>query len=111
MLEKLLGDKKIEKVKETGYSLEQPLKDLEFAKKGLGTKNYNRIMAIAYEAVLIAGNGLMNFLGYRTIGKEHHKNLFEFLREIDINQELVQEIRTFVQEIRTKNKEKEIALK
>jgi uncharacterized protein (UPF0332 family) len=53
------------------------------------TDFYNRVMAIAYEAVLKAGNKLMNFLGYRAVGKEHHKNLFEFLRETNINKELV----------------------
>ncbi len=88
--ERLLNEKKIERIKKTDYSSEQQLKDLEFAKKGLETKNYNRVMTIAYEAVLMAGNRLMNFLGYRAIGKEHHKNTFEFLKECNINKDLVE---------------------
>ena len=87
--EKLLNEGKIEKVEKEKFELKLVQKDIEFAKKGLEIKNYDRLMAIAYEAVLRAGNRLMNFLGYRAIGKEHHKNLFEFLKEIAINQELV----------------------
>ena len=87
--ERLSKDNRIEKVEKTDFDLDQSKKDLEFAKSGLGTKNYNRIMATAYEAVLIAGNRLMNFLGYRSIGKEHHKNTFKFLAETGINKDLV----------------------
>lgn len=87
--EKLLNEKKIEKVEKTEFNLELAEKDLVFAKKGLETNNYDRVMTIAYEAVLRAGNKLMNFLGYRAIGKEHHKNIFEFLKEINIDQDLV----------------------
>lgn len=88
-LEKLLNERKIEKVEKTKFNLESSEKDLEFAKKGLETKNYSRVMAVAYEAVLRAGNKLMNSLGYRSIGKEHHKNVFKFLKEINIDQQLV----------------------
>lgn len=87
--ERLLNERKIEKVEKTGFNLESVEKDIEFSKKGLETENYSRVMAVAYEAVLRAGNKLMNLLGYRAIGKEHHKNIFEFLMEIDINKELV----------------------
>ena len=31
----------------------------------------------------------MNSIGYRAVGKEHHKNVFRFLKEIKINQDLV----------------------
>lgn len=85
---KLLDEGKIEGVEKINFNLRLAEKDLEFAKKGIETENYNRAMATAYEAVLRAGNKLMNFLGYRVIGKEHHKNVFAFLREIDIDQEL-----------------------
>jgi len=87
---KLLDDKKIEKVEKTNLDLDIVNKDLEFAKKGLETNNYDRVMATAYEGILRAGNKLMNFLGYRAIGKEHHKNLFDFLRKLKINQDLVE---------------------
>ena len=87
--DKLLNNKKIEKVEKGEFDLKSVKKDLEFAKKGLETKNYNRVMAVVYEAVLKTGNKLMNLLGYRAIGKEHHKNTFEFLKEVDVEKELV----------------------
>ncbi|MBI3622823.1 HEPN domain-containing protein [Candidatus Pacearchaeota archaeon] len=86
---RLLKDNKIELVEKTEFEIEQILKDIDFAKNGLETGNYNRIMAISYETVLMAGNRLMNFLGYRAIGREHHKNTFEFLNTFGINKELV----------------------
>lgn len=86
--EKLLDEKKIERVEKSDFNLESVEKDLEFAEKGIEIENYNQVMAIAYGAVLRAGNKLMNFLGYRAIGIQHHKNAFEFLKEIDINKEL-----------------------
>lgn len=87
--DKLLKENKIQKVEKTEFDSKLAEKDLEFAEKGLETENYNRVMAVAYEGVLRAGNKLMNFMGYRTIGKEHHKNTFEFLKEIDFDEELV----------------------
>ena len=96
--EKLLSEKKIEEVEKTEPNLSLADKDIEFAKKGMETKNYDRVMAVAYEAVLRAGNDLMNFLGYRAIGKEHHKNVFEFLKETVINQNLI----TYFDKIRQK---------
>ena len=84
---KLLGERKIER--EENFSLEQPMKDLEFAGQGLKTKNYSRVMALVYEAVLMAGNELMHYSGYRAIGKEHHKHVFEFLKESNIDEKLV----------------------
>ena len=86
--EKLLKENKIESVEKTDFNADSSEKDLEFAKKGLETENYNRVMTIAYEAVLRAGNKLMNFLGYRAKGKEHHKNIFLFLKESNIDMEL-----------------------
>jgi len=86
---RLLDEKKIEIVEKKEFDLKLSESDLEFAKKGLETKNYNRVMTVAYEAVLRAGNRLMNFLGYRAIGKEHHKNVFEFLKETELEQDLV----------------------
>ncbi len=96
--EKLLNEKKIEAVEKSEFDLRSVELDLEFAKKGLETKNYNRVSAVAYEAVLRAGNKLMNFLGYRAIGKEHHKNVFEFLKESNFDQDLVR----FFNKIRVK---------
>ncbi|MFH1358594.1 MAG: HEPN domain-containing protein [archaeon] len=85
---KLLDDKKIEKVEKTDFNLDSAEKDLEFPRKGIEIENYNWAMAVAYEIILKTGNELMNFLGYRSIGKEHHKNTFEFLIECNIDKEL-----------------------
>lgn len=87
--EKLLNEGKIEKVKKTEFSSEPAEKSIAFAKKGLEIQNYDEIMSIVYNGIFKISNRLMNFLGYRAIGKEHHKNTFEFLREIETNQELV----------------------
>lgn len=86
---KLLSEDKIEKLlKKQEIKLDLSDKDIQTAKDNLEL-NHSWAFVIAYEAVLRAGNKLMYFLGYRTIGKEHHKNMFEFLKEIKINQELV----------------------
>jgi uncharacterized protein (UPF0332 family) len=87
--ERLLNDGKIEKVDKTEINLDSAEKDLDFAKKGLDTNNYNWVMSVAYETVLRMGNRLMNYLGYRAIGKEHHRNTFEFLKEINFDKELI----------------------
>jgi uncharacterized protein (UPF0332 family) len=87
--DKLLSEGRIERVEKTEVDLTSVRKDIEFAEKGMGTRNYSRVMAIAYEAVLRAVNKLMNYLGYRSIGKEHHKNSFEFMREIKFDEDLI----------------------
>ena len=86
--EKLLGERKIEKVEKGNADFTSAEKDVDFARQGISTGNFDRVMAVAYEAVLRAGNKFMNLLGYRAIGKEHHKNLFEFLREAGFDLEL-----------------------
>jgi uncharacterized protein (UPF0332 family) len=88
--EKLLNERKIEKVKETEFSSESAEKNLAFARKGFETENYDEIMSVIYNGIFKISNRLMNFLGYRAVGKEHHKNTFEFLKEIGIDQDLVQ---------------------
>ena len=87
--EELLNEKKIERVESRTFDSKPAEQDLEFAKNGLITRNYNRVMSIAYESVLRIGNRLMNFLGYRSIGKEHHKNTFEFLRTVNVDPDLI----------------------
>jgi uncharacterized protein (UPF0332 family) len=84
--EELLSKNKIEKVEKTEFESKSVEKDIEFAKAGMTTENYSRVMSVAYEAVLRAINKLMNCLGYRAIGKEHHKNAFEFIRKLDLDQ-------------------------
>lgn len=87
--EKLLSEEKIEKVEKTEFNSESAEKDLKFAETGMKTENYDRVMAVSYEAILRIGNRLMNFLGYRSIGKEHHKHMFEFLKESGFKKELI----------------------
>ena len=86
--EKLLEEHKIERVETTELNFDSVKKDIKFSEKGMETKNYDRVMVVVYEAVLKAGSKLMNSLGYRAIGKEHHKNVFEFLAQCIIDQEL-----------------------
>jgi len=88
-LEVLLSDKKIEKVEKSEFSSLSAEKSVAFARKGLETENYDEIMSVVYNGVFRICNRLMNFLGYRAIGKEHHKNVFEFLRVIELNQDYI----------------------
>jgi len=88
--ERLLSNKKIEEVNKTDFNLDLIESGLKFAKKGIETENYNWAMSLIYESIIKMINGFMNFLGYRAIGKEHHKNAFEFLREINIKQSFVE---------------------
>ena len=88
--EKLLKEKKIELVERSEFRSELSDKDISFAVIGLETENYDRVMTVAYEAVLRVGLQLMNFLGFRPIGREHHKNLFEFLGTLGIDSELIE---------------------
>lgn len=87
--EKLLSDKKIEKVEKTDFSSLSAEKSLAFARKGLETEDYDELMSVIYNGIFKICNRLMNYLGYRAVGKEHHKNVFEFLRELKISQDYV----------------------
>jgi len=96
--ENLLHEKKIEKVEKKEFDSKSAEKSIEFAKTGLNTGNYAEIMSSAYNGIFKIINRLMNFLGYRAIGKEHHKNVFKFLEKLNINQSLVK----YFNEIRKK---------
>ncbi len=87
--EKLLDEEKIEKIEKTEFVSESIEKSLEFAFKGMETESYDEVMSVVYNGIFKISNKLINFLGYRAIGKEHHKNTFEFLKKINIDQELV----------------------
>ena len=87
--EELLKNNKIEKVEKKEFDSESAEKSIEFAKSGLDIENYAEIMSSTYNGIFKITNRLMNFLGYRAIGKEHHKNVFKFLKDLDINQSLV----------------------
>ena len=85
----LLSEGKIEKVEKKEFSSESTEKSIEFAKKGLETENYDEVMSVVYNGIFRIASRLMNFLGYRAIGKEHHKNTFEFLEQCDFDADLV----------------------
>ena len=87
--ERLLDEGKVEKVEKTEFFSESIEKSLEFAIKGMETESYDEVMSVVYNGIFKLSNRLINFLGYRAIGKEHHKNTFEFLKKININQDLV----------------------
>lgn len=86
--ERLLDERKIERVEESEFEDSLAIKDIEFAENGMVTENYDRVMSVVYEAVLRLINSLMNFLGFRSIGKEHHKHSFEFLIQSGFDNEL-----------------------
>ena len=87
--EKLLNEGKIEKVEKKEVSSNSIDKSIEFARKGFETENYNEIMSVVYNAIFKIGNKLMNYLGFRAIGKEHHKHVFEFLLQTGLDPDLV----------------------
>lgn len=86
---KLLDEGKIEKVEKEEFDDSLAKKDLESAKHSLAAEDYDWALSIAYNAVLRAARGLMFHLGYRPTGKEHHKNVFEFLRKTNFEIELI----------------------
>lgn len=81
----LLNKKKIEKIEIEEYDDTLAKKDLVCAKE---VNNFDWALSIAYNAVLRSARSFMFHLGYRPIGREHHKNVFEFLRETGFNEEL-----------------------
>jgi len=87
---KLLDKGKIEKIEKEKFSLINSEKDLETAKKNFDNEDYEWTVSITYNAVLRAVRKFMSYLGFRPIGKEHHKNAFEFLKESNFNKELTE---------------------
>ncbi len=86
--EELLNSKKIEIVEKEEFNFELAEKDINSARNSFNSKDYDWAISIAYNAVLRIGRSFMQSLGFRSIGKEHHKNVFEFLREAGFNEEL-----------------------
>jgi len=85
----LLNEKKIEKVEKEEFDDTLAKKDIESAKHSLKSRDYDWALSIAYNAVLRVARSFMFHLGYRPIGKEHHKNVFEFLRKTEFDKELI----------------------
>ena len=88
--EKLLKDKKIQVLKEKSLpDFEKCESDLKVAKNNFSNKDFDWAMNIAHNSVLLASREIMFYLGFRPIGKEHHKNVFGFLRELKFDKDLV----------------------
>mgnify|MGYP001448416862 CR=1 FL=1 len=85
----LLEYKKIEKVEKEEFNINLAEKDINSANHSLNSGDYDWALSIAYNAVLRAGRSFMFFIGYRPVGKEHHKNVFEFLRKTKFDKELI----------------------
>ncbi len=85
----LLEHEKIEKVEKEEFDAALAEKDIDSARHSLAAGDYDWALSIAYNAVLRAGRSFMFYLGYRPIGKEHHKNAFEFLRQTGFNAGLI----------------------
>ncbi|MBS3163620.1 HEPN domain-containing protein [Candidatus Woesearchaeota archaeon] len=85
----LLDSKRIEEVEKEEFNADLAEKDIKSAEHNFSSEDYNWAVSIAYNAVLRASRSFMFHLGYRPIGKEHHKNVFEFLRKTGFDIELV----------------------
>lgn len=81
-LKKLLDEGRIEEVEKTKADFRWALDDLKVSKDNLDSENFEWALSICYNAVLRSGINLMNSFGYRARGREHHKNVFLFLKEI-----------------------------
>lgn len=88
-LERLWKDGKIDRVEKEKFDSSSAEKDLLAAKRNFESGDYEWAMSIAYNAVLRAARSLMAQMGYRAVGKEHHKATFEFLREAGLDKSLV----------------------
>ncbi len=84
----LLNNKKIEKVEKEKFDVDLAEKDIRSAEHSFNSEDYDWAISIAYNAVLRSGRNFMFYLGYRPIGREHHKNVFEFLRKAGFDKEL-----------------------
>jgi len=86
---KLLDERKIEIVEKEDFSAEVSLRDLDSAENSFQSEDYDWSVNIAYAAVLKVCIKFMQHLGYRAIGREHHKNVFDFMMETGFDKELV----------------------
>jgi len=87
--EELLNEGKIEKVEKEEFDPTPAEKDIKSAEHSLAAGDYDWALSIAYTAVLRAARGFMFHLGYRPRGKEHHRNVFEFLRKTGLDREII----------------------
>jgi len=101
--EGLLKNKIIEKLnKKQEPDFSSAEKDLDTARDVFLSGHFDWALNIAYNAVLLSSRELMFFLGFRPIGKEHHKAVFEFLKETNFEPDLVEYFNK-IRVIRNKN--------
>ena len=87
--EELLKNKIVEKLnKKQEPDFSGAEKDLDTARDIFLSGHFDWALNIAYNAVLLSSRELMFLLGYRPIGKEHHKAVFEFLKEANFEPDL-----------------------
>ena len=63
---------------ETKELLEKANEDIETAQYNFNGKKYGWAVAIAYNAMLSAGVGLMEYKGYRAVSENHHLAVVNF---------------------------------
>ena len=101
--EKLLEDKIIERLnKKQEPDFSESEKDLDAARDIFLSGHFDWALNIAYNAILLSSREFMFLLGYRPIGKEHHKAVFEFLKEANFEHNLVEYFNK-IRVIRNKN--------
>lgn len=86
--EELLNNKKIQKVEKEEFDSEIAERDIKTSKENLDLKNFDWALVIAYNAVLQAGRKLMFSMGYRPIGSAKNKVVFDFLKILEIDEDL-----------------------
>lgn len=86
---KLLDEGRIEKVEKSDPDFSLSERDLNSSEKMFKEEDFDWSFNIAYNSVLQAGRNFMFFRGYRPKGKEHPKNVFEFLRKTGFDESLV----------------------
>jgi uncharacterized protein (UPF0332 family) len=87
--EKLLEENKIEKILAKEFDISLAERDIEAAQHNFESKDYEWTLSIGYNAVLQACRSLMFSLGYRPKGKNQHVSVFEFMRIIDFDNDLI----------------------
>ncbi|MBI4331796.1 MAG: HEPN domain-containing protein [Chloroflexi bacterium] len=104
-LERLLQDKKIEKIpvseKAASDALLVARRDVEAARQNLSSESYDWSLAISYNAMLQAGRAMMSSRGYRPSGSYRHLAVVEFMREV-VGKEITQKMVDVFNQMRKK---------
>lgn len=87
--EKLLEENKIKEVTKTELDLSLAERDLVVALHNFEAEDFDWALSIVYNAVLQACRALMFSLGFRPVGKNQHKTVFEFIELVGLNKDLI----------------------